>query len=101
MCRHKIKPNLVQTLLYPTIFSFIIVGAGAWLFSLIKIDNEFLIVFPIAVTIIGFGCMMTIIISLIGIFWCFYLLVKIIMENVPYDAVVQALEKEYHRIKKE
>ena len=100
MCRHRIKLNLVQTLLFPTIFSFVIVGAGAWLFSLIKVDNEFLIAFPIAVTIIGFGCMITIIISLIGIFWCFYLLVKIIMENVPYDSVVRAFEKEADRIKK-
>ena len=77
------------------------VGLSAWLFALIEVDNEFLITNPGWVTVLGFILIAGIITSLMGILYCFVLLVKVIVQEVGYDSIVQALEKEYHRIKKE
>ena len=93
--------NFVQVLLMPIILSFLVVGLSAWLFALIEVDNAFLLANPGWVTVLGFILIGGIILSLIGILYCFVLLVKVIVQEVGYDSIVQALEKEYHRIKKE
>ena len=93
--------NFVQVLLMPIVLSFLVVGLSAWLFALIEVDNEFLITNPGWVTVLGFILIAGIITSLMGILYCFVLLVKVIVQEVGYDSIVQALEKEYHRIKKE
>ena len=85
----------------PIVLSFLVVGLSAWLFALIEVDNEFLITNPGWVTVLGFILIAGIITSLMGILYCFVLLVKVIVQEVGYDSIVQALEKEYHRIKKE
>lgn len=93
--------NFVQVLLMPIILSFLVVGLSAWLFALIEVDNKFLIANPGWVTILGFVLIAGVITSLIGILYCFVLLLKIIVQEVGYDSIIQALEKEYKRIKKE
>ena len=93
--------NFVQVLLMPIVLSFLVVGLSAWLFALIEVDNEFLIANPVWVTILGFLLIAGVISSLIGILYCFVLLLKIIVQEVGYDSIIQALDKEYHRIKKD
>ena len=85
----------------PIVLSFLVVGLSAWLFALIEVDNEFLIANPAWVTILGFLLIEGVISSLIGILYCFVLLLKIIVQEVGYDSIIQALDKEYHRIKKD
>ena len=93
--------NFVQVLLMPMVLAFLVMGLAAWLFALIEVDNEFLIANPGWVTALGFILIADITGSLIGILYCFVLLLKIIVQEVGYDSILQALEKEYHRIKKE
>ena len=93
--------NFVQVLLMPMVLAFLVMGLAAWLFALIEVDNEFLIANPGWVTALGFILIAGITGSLIGILYCFVLLLKIIVQEVGYDSILQALEKEYHRIKKE
>ena len=81
--------------------AFLIVGASGWLFALIKIDDPFLITNPGWVNGIGFFLIGVIVSGLIGMFYYFILLIKIIVQEVGYDAIIQVLEKEYHRIKKD
>jgi len=83
------------------ILSFLVVGVSGWLFALIEVDNEFLIANPGWVTVLGFVLIGIIISALIGILYCFVLLLKIIVQEIGYDSIVQALEKEYRRIKRE
>ena len=97
----KPRLNFVQVLLMPIVLSFLVVGLSAWLFALIEVDNEFLIANPVWVTILGFLLIAGVISSLIGILYCFVLLLKIIVQEVGYDSIIQALDKEYHRIKKD
>ena len=97
----KVRLNFVQVLLLPMIMAFLIVGASGWLFALIKIDDPFLMANPGWVNGIGFFLIGVIVSGLIGMFYCFVLLIKIIVQEVGYDAIITALEKEYHRIKKE
>ena len=85
----------------PIVLSFLVVGLSAWLFALIEVDNAFLIANPGWVTALGFLLIAGIISSLIGILYCFVLLLKIIVQEVGYDSIVQALEKQLKDIKKE
>ena len=80
--------------------AFLIVGASGWLFALIKIDDPFLIANPGWVNGIGFFLIGVIVGGLIGMFYCFVLLLKIIVQEVGYDSIVQALEKQLKDIKK-
>ena len=80
--------------------AFLIVGASGWLFALIKIDDPFLIANPGWVNGIGFFLIGVIVGGLIGMFYCFVLLLKIIVQEVRYDSIVQALEKQLKDIKK-
>ena len=92
--------NFVQVLLMPIVLAFLTVGLSAWLFALIEVDNEFLIANTGWVTALGFLLIAGIICSLIGILYCFVLLVKVIVQEVGYDSIVQALEKQLKEIKK-
>ena len=92
--------NFEQVLLVPIIMAFLIVGASGWLFALIKIDDPFLIANPGWVNGIGFFLIGVIVGGLIGMFYCFVLLLKIIVQEVGYDSIVQALEKQLKDIKK-